>query len=168
MNNVMLICDGCDRHFHQKCHEPPVTVVPDGDWFCSSCETQRACDAAEAAMLEEGVERRSVRRASHRASQMGFQGNIPRGDLAPGDRRNGGSALECTTFDKPGTSNPQSEQVIFRKNQKVEGKFRNGLLWYPGTISKKRKVGEVYKYDIRYDDGDTEGDVPARRIRQKR
>jgi len=33
----MLLCDGCDGGFHTYCTKPPITEVPDGDWFCSSC-----------------------------------------------------------------------------------------------------------------------------------
>ncbi len=33
----MLVCDGCDGLFHCKCLDPPLTSIPEGDWFCSSC-----------------------------------------------------------------------------------------------------------------------------------
>jgi hypothetical protein len=33
--NDMLICDGCDKLFHQYCLAPPVRLVPMGDWYCS-------------------------------------------------------------------------------------------------------------------------------------
>ena len=33
----LLICDGCDKLFHQICIDPPLLTIPDGDWFCPSC-----------------------------------------------------------------------------------------------------------------------------------
>ncbi|XP_078661628.1 bromodomain adjacent to zinc finger domain protein 2B-like isoform X10 [Branchiostoma floridae x Branchiostoma belcheri] len=33
----LLLCDGCDKGFHTYCVKPRMTVVPDGDWFCSVC-----------------------------------------------------------------------------------------------------------------------------------
>jgi len=34
---VVLICDGCEGEFHKKCIVPPLTEVPEGDWFCVKC-----------------------------------------------------------------------------------------------------------------------------------
>lgn len=33
----LIVCDGCSSNFHLKCAEPPLTAVPDGNWFCDSC-----------------------------------------------------------------------------------------------------------------------------------
>jgi hypothetical protein len=37
-NNALLICDGCDRCFHQRCHFVPVLAVPRNDWYCLICQ----------------------------------------------------------------------------------------------------------------------------------
>jgi uncharacterized Zn finger protein (UPF0148 family) len=28
----------CDNPYHLKCLKPPLTAVPDGEWFCPGCE----------------------------------------------------------------------------------------------------------------------------------
>lgn len=33
----LLLCDGCDRGWHMFCLRPKVTQVPEGDWFCPTC-----------------------------------------------------------------------------------------------------------------------------------
>ena len=33
----MLLCDGCDEGYHTYCTVPPITEVPEGDWFCANC-----------------------------------------------------------------------------------------------------------------------------------
>lgn len=33
----MLLCDGCDKGFHQGCLQPRLECVPEGDWFCAAC-----------------------------------------------------------------------------------------------------------------------------------
>ncbi|KAI0984358.1 hypothetical protein GJ496_006960 [Pomphorhynchus laevis] len=33
----LLLCDGCDRGHHTYCFIPPITEIPDGDWFCLCC-----------------------------------------------------------------------------------------------------------------------------------
>jgi len=54
--DALLLCDGtatdgepCPRTCHQACCSPPVTTVPEGDWFCPGCEAARAAKAAVAA-----------------------------------------------------------------------------------------------------------------------
>ncbi|KAI8222509.1 hypothetical protein K4K57_005294 [Colletotrichum sp. SAR 10_99] len=37
--NKILFCDGCDRCYHQKCHNVP--KVPKGDWYCDDCVQQK-------------------------------------------------------------------------------------------------------------------------------
>ncbi|XP_040913067.1 bromodomain adjacent to zinc finger domain protein 2B isoform X2 [Toxotes jaculatrix] len=34
---LLLLCDGCDKGCHTYCHKPKITTVPDGDWFCPAC-----------------------------------------------------------------------------------------------------------------------------------
>ena len=35
--NKIVFCDICDLGWHQKCCEPALRHVPDGDWTCTSC-----------------------------------------------------------------------------------------------------------------------------------
>lgn len=39
--NEMLECDGCERGYHMFCMSPPLTTIPEGDWFCDACLEQR-------------------------------------------------------------------------------------------------------------------------------
>ncbi|KAM6200665.1 bromodomain adjacent to zinc finger domain protein 2B isoform 8-T8 [Sarcoramphus papa] len=34
---LLLLCDGCDKGCHTYCHRPKMTTIPDGDWFCPAC-----------------------------------------------------------------------------------------------------------------------------------
>lgn len=34
----ILLCDMCDDGYHLACCIPPLMIIPDGDWFCPSCE----------------------------------------------------------------------------------------------------------------------------------
>lgn len=36
--DAMLLCDGCVEGYHMHCLTPPLTAIPDGDWFCVTCE----------------------------------------------------------------------------------------------------------------------------------
>ncbi|KAM6985023.1 bromodomain adjacent to zinc finger domain protein 2B-like [Aplochiton taeniatus] len=34
---LLLLCDGCDKGCHTYCHTPSITTIPEGDWFCPAC-----------------------------------------------------------------------------------------------------------------------------------
>lgn len=35
--DVLLLCDGCNRGFHIYCLNPPLARVPEGNWICEHC-----------------------------------------------------------------------------------------------------------------------------------
>ncbi|XP_078434262.1 RING/FYVE/PHD-type zinc finger family protein isoform X2 [Wolffia australiana] len=39
---LIVMCDGCDEGYHIYCMKPPLSSVPEGKWFCVSCNIQRA------------------------------------------------------------------------------------------------------------------------------
>ncbi|GLE10208.1 hypothetical protein PINS_up022233 [Pythium insidiosum] len=45
----ILMCDTCDAEYHLYCLSPPLTAVPEGDWFCPTCTAARQSSAAPAA-----------------------------------------------------------------------------------------------------------------------
>ena len=36
-DEYMLLCDGCDHGYHTYCLRPPLSIIPEGDWFCNDC-----------------------------------------------------------------------------------------------------------------------------------
>ncbi|XP_021188039.3 E3 ubiquitin-protein ligase UHRF1 [Helicoverpa armigera] len=34
----MLLCDECNNGYHMICLDPPLTELPEGDWYCPSCK----------------------------------------------------------------------------------------------------------------------------------
>ena len=32
-----MLCDGCDAAWHTFCLDPPLPQVPEGDWYCPTC-----------------------------------------------------------------------------------------------------------------------------------
>ena len=44
--NWILFCDGgCERAYHTRCLQPPLTEIPDGDWLCPECARNLAAAA---------------------------------------------------------------------------------------------------------------------------
>ncbi|KAF1336813.1 Histone-lysine n-methyltransferase, partial [Globisporangium splendens] len=38
VNVTLLLCDGCDAEYEMGALNPPLTSIPEGDWFCPTCE----------------------------------------------------------------------------------------------------------------------------------
>jgi len=50
-DDLAVLCDHCDLPFHMYCLTPPLSAIPDGDWFCDDCTAAAALVAAEAKNL---------------------------------------------------------------------------------------------------------------------
>ncbi|XP_023214122.1 remodeling and spacing factor 1-like, partial [Centruroides sculpturatus] len=44
----ILLCDKCDSGFHTACLNPPLMIIPDGDWYCPPCEHKILCEKLSA------------------------------------------------------------------------------------------------------------------------
>ena len=44
-NNVIVFCDGCNKPWHQYCHDPPIrgdmAQIEEKEWFCADCMVLR-------------------------------------------------------------------------------------------------------------------------------
>ncbi|GAB2222816.1 hypothetical protein Droror1_Dr00016944 [Drosera rotundifolia] len=40
-DDAVLLCDTCDAEYHTYCLNPPLTRIPDGNWYCPSCVSAR-------------------------------------------------------------------------------------------------------------------------------
>jgi hypothetical protein len=34
---LLILCDGCNRAYHCQCVNPPLSDVPEGEWYCQQC-----------------------------------------------------------------------------------------------------------------------------------
>lgn len=34
----VLLCDKCDSEYHRYCLNPPLLRIPEGNWYCPSCD----------------------------------------------------------------------------------------------------------------------------------
>jgi hypothetical protein len=41
-SGLLLVCDSCDKNFHQTCIEIPLVSIPEGLWICDGCEQERS------------------------------------------------------------------------------------------------------------------------------
>ncbi|XP_062383254.1 bromodomain adjacent to zinc finger domain protein 2B-like isoform X3 [Sardina pilchardus] len=39
-DDLLLLCDGCDKGCHTYCHKPKIFNIPEGDWYCPACITK--------------------------------------------------------------------------------------------------------------------------------
>ncbi|MCO5559923.1 hypothetical protein L7F22_013527 [Adiantum nelumboides] len=50
-----LLCDGCDAEYHIYCLEPPLSMIPEGNWYCPACVAgEQGCSISCPAVSEPG------------------------------------------------------------------------------------------------------------------
>ena len=110
----LLICDGCERMWHTWCLEPPLLRIPDGNWFCGTCDNirrQHHRAAAELAMAELYQDVEEVEPGAHEPTRQ--QTQRASSSMAPG------APTRSTS-----TSGPSSQRARFRiprKRAREEG-----------------------------------------------
>jgi hypothetical protein len=89
-NNLLVLCDGCDKPHHQKC--VGLEVVPDGKWFCPPCH-----EAVAVAKLTGGKRKRVVAAASPLVAEAAHAVAV----AASAAGRGGKAAAAAPTADAP-------------------------------------------------------------------
>ncbi|PRP77672.1 hypothetical protein PROFUN_00533 [Planoprotostelium fungivorum] len=51
-DSQMLLCDRCNRGYHLYCLDPPLSAIPEEDWFCPKCS--RVTRATNTAIMSRG------------------------------------------------------------------------------------------------------------------
>jgi hypothetical protein len=41
----LIVCDLCNKAYHQTCLNPPLANIPKGDWYCPDCQKNTPCKA---------------------------------------------------------------------------------------------------------------------------
>ena len=55
----LLLCDDCDKGFHMDCLDPPLSSIPEGNWFCPFC-TAKKVENGEVAVIKKGNKEETV------------------------------------------------------------------------------------------------------------
>ncbi|XP_065606900.1 bromodomain adjacent to zinc finger domain protein 2B isoform X13 [Cyrtonyx montezumae] len=92
---LLLLCDGCDKGCHTYCHRPKITTIPDGDWFCPACIAKASGQTLKLKKLQ----------------IKGKKGNEQkRGRKLPGDTEDEDSATASTSL-KRGKTDPKKRKM---------------------------------------------------------
>jgi len=66
-DHVVHLRDGRDSEYHTYCLNPPLALIPEGDWFCPSCISD-----TEKSHLDQGA--RDLKRQRKGAESYAFHG----------------------------------------------------------------------------------------------
>ncbi|KAL7541914.1 hypothetical protein ACHAXR_012252 [Thalassiosira sp. AJA248-18] len=85
--NEMLECDKCSQGYHMACMTPPLTAIPEGDWFCDKCmKTEPDADGSKAsagdALSTDSTQKESTS-TTKGASMDAEEAEVPENDDAP-------------------------------------------------------------------------------------
>lgn len=53
--DIMLLCDSCNHGYHMDCLDPPLSVIPEGSWYCDNCFDSNDEDEDEELQLAEDL-----------------------------------------------------------------------------------------------------------------
>ncbi|OAF67294.1 hypothetical protein A3Q56_04971 [Intoshia linei] len=56
----LILCDGCDLGYHIFCLSPPLSVVPEEEWYCKDCTICRFCEESVIKEVKEIVSEKSL------------------------------------------------------------------------------------------------------------
>ncbi|XP_066266243.1 remodeling and spacing factor 1-like isoform X5 [Branchiostoma lanceolatum] len=70
----ILLCDKCDSGYHTACLRPPLMMIPDGDWFCPSCEHVQLVSKLREALADVDQELKKKKRAERRKERLTYVG----------------------------------------------------------------------------------------------
>ncbi|KAL7433415.1 hypothetical protein ACHAXM_003551, partial [Skeletonema potamos] len=166
----MLVCDGCDELYHMHCLDPPLNAVPDGDWFCDTCQAYD--DDISSTVDVEGcgdfvIEQRkrslAVEEKTRRSGGGGGEGKYV--GVSLGGDNPWVAALSVLTQKEPNVVDMADFKALYlrRDNDDDDGDNRgpaefvtNEVVWakrqfghikyWPGIVSKVAKKGLDVKY----------------------
>ena len=91
----LIICDGCDSPIHMACVKPPLSVIPEGDWFCHFCQDKKGAVLSPMSQICTGKRRFSL------------------------EGRSGSCKYESDTNSSP---KKKTSNVLFSEAQKIENR----------------------------------------------
>ncbi|XP_072197863.1 bromodomain adjacent to zinc finger domain protein 2B isoform X1 [Excalfactoria chinensis] len=92
---LLLLCDGCDKGCHTYCHRPKITTIPDGDWFCPACIAKASGQTLKLKKLQIKGKKSNEQK---------------RGRKLPGDTEDEDSATTSTSL-KRGKTDPRKRKM---------------------------------------------------------
>ncbi|XP_076119637.1 bromodomain adjacent to zinc finger domain protein 2B-like isoform X3 [Alosa pseudoharengus] len=110
---LLLLCDGCDKGCHTYCHRPKITTIPDGDWFCPACISKASGQSPKNKKLQS----RTTGAASGTAAGAGGNGGgggggADRGGGGATAGGGGGGGKKSTEVKKSRRSSEASEEDV--------------------------------------------------------
>uniref|UniRef100_A0A8C7MV99 Bromodomain adjacent to zinc finger domain 2B n=1 Tax=Oncorhynchus kisutch TaxID=8019 RepID=A0A8C7MV99_ONCKI len=120
--DLLLLCDGCDKGCHTYCHKPKITTIPEGDWYCPACISKASGPSPKNKKLPSkpvaggGGKKPTAAEAKRNGKQAGnSNGNVEVSEddsaSASGTPKKGGGAKEPPSRKRKGEESPALSQA---------------------------------------------------------
>lgn len=120
--DLLLLCDGCDKGCHTYCHKPKITTIPEGDWYCPACISKASGPSPKnkkppsKPVAGGGGKKPTAAEAKRNGKQAGnSNGNVEVSEddsaSASGTPKKGGGAKEPPSRKRKGEESPAPSQA---------------------------------------------------------
>ncbi|XP_077988163.1 uncharacterized protein LOC144442659 [Glandiceps talaboti] len=82
----ILLCDKCDAGYHTACLRPPLMMIPDGEWFCPSCEHVKLVSILQEHLFVLDGQIKRTERKKRRKERLTFVGINPENIIMNADK----------------------------------------------------------------------------------
>ncbi|XP_056392062.1 bromodomain adjacent to zinc finger domain protein 2B isoform X8 [Hyla sarda] len=117
---LLLLCDGCDKGCHTYCHRPKITAIPEGDWFCPACIAKASGYTLKMKKASLKGKKASEQKKGKKASAEAEDEDVP--VVTGGSSKKGSKDSKKRKADENNVSPPKQESSPASKKSKTSAK----------------------------------------------
>ncbi|XP_069838872.1 bromodomain adjacent to zinc finger domain protein 2B isoform X22 [Dendropsophus ebraccatus] len=117
---LLLLCDGCDKGCHTYCHRPKITAIPEGDWFCPACIAKASGHTLKMKKANLKGKKGSEQKKGKKASADAEEEDAP--VASGGSSKKGSKDSKKRKADENNVSPPKQESSPAAKKSKASAK----------------------------------------------
>lgn len=158
----ILLCDMCDDGYHTTCCVPPLMYVPDGDWYCPTCEhkmltikLRTICDSVVELLATKERERLKKQKLRQAAPKKEPAAKKDHDEIVPEKRRRD----ILNELNEPLAVQALDEELMSPPGDELPSSYRERSSKLPKKKAKSKKKTKRIRYDSEEDDDDYDSEL---------
>ncbi|XP_051867496.1 bromodomain adjacent to zinc finger domain protein 2B isoform X4 [Pristis pectinata] len=116
---LLLLCDGCDKGCHTYCHRPKITTIPDGDWFCPACIAKASGQSPRSKKFLNRPRKNFEQKKTRRLSGAGVSDEEETASTSSTPKKGSKESKKRKVEDSPSVNSPRLEGPSPTKKWKI-------------------------------------------------